>query len=67
MLVYLQLLTALFNTNMTHECEFVFFFQEEEIDEDIWDDTALIKAYDEAVDLMKVNKFVHNLLNNFIW
>jgi len=43
-----------------------FFFQEEEIDEDIWDDTALIKAYDEAVDLMKVNKFVHNLLNNFI-
>ena len=29
-------------------------YQDESDDTDIWDDTALIKAYDEAVSIMKV-------------
>ena len=35
-------------------------------DSDIWDDTALIKAYDEAVNLMKVGLFIKHLLRSHL-
>ena len=38
----------------------LFIFQNAESDSDIWDDTALIKAYDNAVNVMKVSQIKYS-------
>jgi hypothetical protein len=38
----------------------IFIFQNAESDSDIWDDTALIKAYDNAVNVMKVSQIKYS-------
>ena len=44
----------------TYKNVHTYIFQNAESDSDLWDDTALIKAYDNAINVMKVSQIKYS-------
>jgi len=61
---YIDKQFTLICTQKSHIPNDIFIFQNAESDSDIWDDTALIKAYDNAVNVMKVSQIKSVKLQN---